>query len=572
MSIHSLYEPAYSGSHALIIGINRYQSASPLSYAVNDAEGIADILIKKFNFPSQKVTLLTDAAATRDGIRSAYFKYIHADDVQPNDRIIVFFAGHGHTVRGYRRETGFLIPVDGNIGDLATLVRWDELTSNGELIKAKHIFFLMDACYGGLALSRKAIPPGSMRFLRDMLQRYSRQVLTAGKADEPVADAGGPRAGHSVFTGHLLDVLDGATSTKTGIITANTLMAYVYDKVGNDPRSRQTPHYGFIDGDGDFIFDCSVIEQLDQKGSADQDVLIKISPSTPSQPGTNGSVADLMKEMLADPGQQIKLNDFVSEHLRYATEALNLNNFPTTISGSNEEFEKRIHQYEDIISYLQTIVLLLSKFARLSEVDKGSAGYTSWIKLGWYPIVLLMYVSGITAISAGKYNTLKTVLTTPVRADDLKRMGGDEQPLILPAIGAVVEISQQFKQLPGHERQYVPRSEYLFKLLQPGLEDALFLGRTYESVFDRFEVLLALTFAHLRSPERGGDVWGPPGRFAWKHARGRGDDPLEQLTMEVKNEGRSWGPFKAGLFAGDPDRFVELATSYKQLISKFGWW
>src|SRR5262249_18004720 len=148
------------------------------------------------------------ASATRDGIRTAFFKYVNGTAVQPDDRIIVFFAGHGHTVRGNRGgETGFLIPVDGKIDDLATLVRWDDLTSNAELIAAKHIFFLMDACYGGLALFRKTLTPGSKRFLGNMLRRYSRQVLTAGKADEPVADSGGPRPGHSVFTGHVLDIL-----------------------------------------------------------------------------------------------------------------------------------------------------------------------------------------------------------------------------------------------------------------------------------------------------------------------------------------------------------------------------
>ena len=75
------------------------------------------------------------------------------------------------------------------------------------------MFFLMDACYGGLALSRRPFPPGSMRFLKNMLQRHSRQILTAGKADEVVADAGGPRAGHSIFTGHVLDVLEGGAAT-----------------------------------------------------------------------------------------------------------------------------------------------------------------------------------------------------------------------------------------------------------------------------------------------------------------------------------------------------------------------
>ena len=32
-----------------------------------------------------------------------------------DDRILVFFAGHGHTVTGRHQETGFLVPVDGNI-------------------------------------------------------------------------------------------------------------------------------------------------------------------------------------------------------------------------------------------------------------------------------------------------------------------------------------------------------------------------------------------------------------------------------------------------------------------------
>jgi uncharacterized caspase-like protein len=128
-------------------------------------------------------------------------------DSDSDARVLIFFAGHGHTVSGNRGEIGFLVPVDGQVSDLSTLIRWDELTRNADLVPAKHMLFLMDACYGGLALSRRPLPPGSMRFVRDMLQRFSRQVLSAGKADEPVADAGGPRPGHSIFTGHVLDAL-----------------------------------------------------------------------------------------------------------------------------------------------------------------------------------------------------------------------------------------------------------------------------------------------------------------------------------------------------------------------------
>ena len=34
----------YHRSHALIIGVNDYAVASPLGYAVNDAEAVADVL------------------------------------------------------------------------------------------------------------------------------------------------------------------------------------------------------------------------------------------------------------------------------------------------------------------------------------------------------------------------------------------------------------------------------------------------------------------------------------------------------------------------------------------------
>lgn len=38
-----------------------------------------------------------------------------------------------------------------------------------------------------------------------MYQRFSRQVITAGKVNEVVSDSGGPLPKHSVFTGHFIE-------------------------------------------------------------------------------------------------------------------------------------------------------------------------------------------------------------------------------------------------------------------------------------------------------------------------------------------------------------------------------
>jgi hypothetical protein len=170
LSNQTIYQPHYAGSRALVIGINDYQIASPLGYAKQDAEAFAEVLTTYHGFLREDVTVLLDQDATRQRILSEFHRF-ERDDISPDDRIAVFFAGHGLTRTGSRGEVGFLVPVDGNPDDNGTLIRWDNLTRNAELINAKHILFVMDACYGGLALLR-SIPAGSSRFLKNMLQRY----------------------------------------------------------------------------------------------------------------------------------------------------------------------------------------------------------------------------------------------------------------------------------------------------------------------------------------------------------------------------------------------------------------
>lgn len=170
MSRDQIYQPKYDNSFALVVGINDYQHVSKLDYACNDASVVAEKLIENFKFNEDRICLLKDSKATGGNIRSHLMKF--ADSTSEDDRILIFFAGHGYTKSGKRGEVGFLIPHDGSVDDLSTLIRWDELTRNADLFPAKHVLFVMDACYGGLAHNRY-VHPGSMRFMRDMLQRYS---------------------------------------------------------------------------------------------------------------------------------------------------------------------------------------------------------------------------------------------------------------------------------------------------------------------------------------------------------------------------------------------------------------
>jgi hypothetical protein len=275
------YLPSYRNSWALVIGINAYQHVAPLSYACNDADAVAGSLINDLSFPENQLALLKDGVATKEAILHTYLRF--SESTGPDDRVLIFFAGHGTTFEGSRGQVGYLVPVDGDRDNKSTLIRWDDLTRNAELIPAKHILFIMDSCYSGLAIQR-AILPGTERFLSDMLQRFSRQVITAGKADETVADGGGPQGNNSIFTGYLLEGLKGAAVDANRVLTANGLMAYVYQAVGQDNRSRQTPHYGHLEGDGDFVLRTPNSEHLAETFQSDYLVqtVIEVPESLPA--------------------------------------------------------------------------------------------------------------------------------------------------------------------------------------------------------------------------------------------------------------------------------------------------
>jgi uncharacterized caspase-like protein len=574
--------PRYSASRAIVIGIDQYIAAPPLGYAVNDATAVAEMLKGPFAFPEENVRVLTNADATRAAIAHEFLS-LASGGTEVDERIVVFFAGHGHTVSSRRGEVGFLVPYDGNPLNLDSLMRWDELTRNADLIVAKHILFLMDACYGGLAVTR-ALKPGSMRFLKDMLLRPARQVLTAGKANEVVADLGGPLPNHSVFTGHLLEGLGGGAADADGVITANALMAYVYQKVGRDPNSQQTPHFGYLEGDGDLILTAPQLSELLADDQTDTDVLVSV-PAVLLEGDQEHpmSVVDQTKELLAEAANRIALHDLVSQEIRAVMSLTDDEKFSVQGQWSDEEFVKRLKGYEEATSQLRSIEALLAYWAAGAQRDtialapkricgrlKAVGGLSAWIALRWYPPVLLLYAGGVSAVAAADYENLRVLMQAKV--PDLNRPRLD-RTFIRAVIGGIGEVGGEFKRIPGHEKNYVPMSEYLFKLLQPSLDDLLFLGADYERAFDDFEVLMALEYAEQYETEKKGRIWGPIGRFGYKFSNDNESSPLHRTMSSAEAAGASWPPVQAGMFRGSIERFREIASTYRsEIVARLGWW
>jgi len=243
----------YENSWAIVVGIDEYTHWPRLEYASRDAQAVADTLTGQFGFPSSQVIVLKNQQATRNNILAAFHDRLADERTGKNDRVFVFFAGHGATRRlASGRDLGYIIPVDSDPDEFATdAIAMTDIQNIAESLRAKHVLFVMDACYSGLGLTRGG--PASSAFLRENARRSARQMLTAGGADQPVAD-GGPN-GHSVFTWVLLQALSGKGDLNgDGLITGTELAAYVAPAVS--AVSQQTPAFGSLPGSqgGEFVF------------------------------------------------------------------------------------------------------------------------------------------------------------------------------------------------------------------------------------------------------------------------------------------------------------------------------
>ena len=273
--------PTYESSWAVIVGINNYIHFNRLDNALKDALGIAEVLVTRLDFSRENVFLALDPKpdsrevpyALASNVRSASKADIEdlllnvlPEKAGENDRVLVFYAGHGEQrpVPGEKDESGaFLIPADALPGKWSTYVDWEMVRRAGNnFCKAKHIFFILDACYSGIINTRDANEPP--REVRDALTNRARQALAAGTRRQVVADTG--REGHSPFTWHLIQGLRGDAaaperSAEGSVISAHDLIGYVKHKVAEEHSTEQTPSGGSIGGHGggDFVFKSPLI-------------------------------------------------------------------------------------------------------------------------------------------------------------------------------------------------------------------------------------------------------------------------------------------------------------------------
>lgn len=234
---------------ALVIGIDQYTEGWPrLANAVKDSVAVADELSRQGFEVDIKRDL--DASSLKDAVED----FIYERGQDPDSRLLLWFAGHGHTVEG----EAYLVPADAPSPEQDARFRRKALSMRdfGKFMRearARHVLAIFDSCFSGgvFETTRSAVSPSVGR----ALELPVRQMISSGQADQAVSDDG-------KFRRLFVDALNGleplADANKDGYLTGSELGLFLADKVTTLTQNRQTPHFGKLRelgfDRGDFVF------------------------------------------------------------------------------------------------------------------------------------------------------------------------------------------------------------------------------------------------------------------------------------------------------------------------------
>jgi WD40 repeat protein/uncharacterized caspase-like protein/tetratricopeptide (TPR) repeat protein len=296
----------YRAKWAVIIGVDDYSAGDGfqrLTNAANDARALRQMLVGEFGYDDSHVLYLTDSkeepariVADRPSltaVRDAFEKWLPAQDMRPDDSLLVFFAGHGlrdAAGQAYLAAAGSKSRDPASTCVSLTFIR--NRLGDRQTVKSRHVLILLDCCFsGGLFMfnqplaARSSNPPSAMDKIMPLPSSRSGAVaafqiqdeiayylageayvgMTAGLGEQPVTDGSG-RDHHSLFTKALLEAMrDRANSPRAEhVFTFSELASMVRQLVAaavlrRDTLVAQIPMAGRIDpGEGDFLFHQTV--------------------------------------------------------------------------------------------------------------------------------------------------------------------------------------------------------------------------------------------------------------------------------------------------------------------------
>jgi hypothetical protein len=302
-----------------------------------------------------------------------------------------------------------------------------------------------------------------------------------------------------------------------------------------------------------------------------------LKDSTRQHPTSVEAAVALTKRYLADPRYRIQLEDLATDERELAFRQIEA--YSEKVVNTQTPVAIVFQTYREILERLQAIImngaayggsdqhlLWISILQRISRNEKQSGTHLR-DGIRQYPTAVLLYSAGIVAISRGKFELLNKLFVEPTM-----RARSESVPMLTEL--DYPGMNEFAKTIAEHQRHHVPLSEHLFAVLRSPLSRFIPDAEEYEDVFDRFEFLRALVYAHTTRPMMGekDDCWVPVGRYCWKADERYGESIITRFKNELTRSAEQWPPLKAGMFNGAVDRAQALIGGVERFVASLRMW
>jgi hypothetical protein len=175
--------------HLFGIGINDYKHWARLRNAVNDLDGIVNILTERYDFDPAHIKTLKEDEATRKNIVNTLHNYTDLNVLGEDDSLLIYFSGHGFLDEN---KDGYWVPVDSERDNIDSFIPNQTIQSKIKSMKCRHVLLISDSCFSGsLTMKGEQFTYKEELVADDLEKRKSRWLITSGGRDETVSDGSG---------------------------------------------------------------------------------------------------------------------------------------------------------------------------------------------------------------------------------------------------------------------------------------------------------------------------------------------------------------------------------------------
>ncbi len=451
----------YSHSHALLIGNMHYQHWEDLPQIEAELKQVAAALSKQGFVVHQEWDL--DGENLKKHLSSFLIEY-GAGAQNLDNRLVIYYSGHGETRDGLSGSNGYLVPVDApqrkdnDNGFMQKALDMDDIVNWSKKIETKHVLFLFDSCFSGSILktrSGSAVPEN----IKDWIKHPVRKFLTAGSANETVPAS-------SAFTpAFIRGINEGAADlTGDGYITGSELSLYLAQEVPKYTQPANHPQEGQFgngrDREGDVIF----------RNLADSPSPVKTQPLPPPMPELITTPLGYLQITVNSEGASIEVDGqkYPSSSIG---KALNINDL--NVGQHHLKVSK-----PGYLSYEKTVTLSANQWEQVPVILRALPPEVADLPAAAPPLAtaprLQNYNFGIemlalpSGIKLGKYEVTQAQWRAVMGSNPSKFTScGDDCPVEMVSWNDVQEFIQRLNQQTG-QRYRLPTEDEWYTACQAG--------------------------------------------------------------------------------------------------------